>query len=203
MKSDGRERLEPGVPDPPDISDDDVYEAMKEIHGYLDITPGDFKRVYLLAFRHAFERLGKSQSAKDIMTKEVVAVTEDTPLKEVARLMARHRISGVPVLDKENKVAGVVSEKDFLKRMGEPEEMTFMAVVSECLEGSGCLAVGIRGKKASDIMSSPGITVGEDTPVLEIGKVLGKGPINRVPVVDEKGRLIGMVSRADLVRNMC
>lgn len=203
MKADRDEYNGLDIAHPLDISDDDVYDAMKEIHGYLDITPGDFKQVYLLAFRHAFERLGKSQSAKDIMTKEVVAVTEDTTLKEVAGLMARHRISGVPVLDKENKVAGVVSEKDFLKRMGEPEGMTFMAVVSECLEGSGCLAVSIRGKKASDIMSSPAITVGEDTPVLEIGKVLGKGLINRVPVVDEKGRLIGIVSRADLVRNVC
>ena len=83
----------------PDISDGDIYEAMKEIPGYLDITPADLKEIYRHAFRHARERINRPVKAAAIMTRIVHHVRVDTPLKEVAELMARRRISGVPVLD--------------------------------------------------------------------------------------------------------
>src|SRR4030067_435205 len=106
------------IPKSIDISEEDIYEAMKEIRGYLDITPGDFKEIYKLTYRHAFNRLARSIKARDIMTKDVSFVTRATPLKEVAKLMAREKISGVPVIDADKKVLGVISEKDFLAHMG-------------------------------------------------------------------------------------
>lgn len=81
-----------------DISDDDIYDAMKEIPGYLDITPGDFKEVFRFAYQHAVERLS-SVKAGDVMVTEVVSVTRKTPLDQVAAVMARHGISGVPVVE--------------------------------------------------------------------------------------------------------
>ena len=59
---------------PVDISDDDIYEAMKDVPGYLDITPGDFKEVYLQAYRHAISRVMKSVKAADVMTRQVISV---------------------------------------------------------------------------------------------------------------------------------
>ncbi len=112
-----------------DISDKDIYEAMKDIPGYLDITPGDFKELYQLVYHHALKRIAQAVKAKDIMTAEVAAVEKGTPLKVVARLMAEKGVSGVPVLDKERRVAGVISEKDFLSRMGGKESETFMPPV--------------------------------------------------------------------------
>jgi CBS-domain-containing membrane protein len=69
---------------PVDISDDDIYEAMKDISGYLDITPGDFKEVYLKAYRHAVLRLTRSVRVIE-GDHDVAAVFGDTPLKEVAK----------------------------------------------------------------------------------------------------------------------
>ena len=185
---------------PVDISDDDIYDAMKEIPGYLDITPGDFKEVFRFAYQHAVERLS-SVKAGDVMVTEVVSVTRKTPLDQVATVMARHSISGVPVVEEGERVVGVISEKDFLTRMGEQDTETFMGVVAECLKGLGCVAVSIRGQNAEDIMTSPAVTVNEETSIREIANLLTEKNINRVPVINRKGHLVGIISRADIVRH--
>ena len=80
---------------------------------------------------------------------------------------------------------------------------SFMGVIAHCLktEGKGC-DVGLKGRqKAEDIMSSPPITVGEDTPVSEIAAIFTERNINRVPVADERGKLTGIISRADIVES--
>jgi len=182
-----------------EISDKDIYEAMKDIPGYLDITTGDFKELYRLTYRHALKRIEESIKAGDIMTGEVVSVNRETPLKEVAKLMAEQGVSGVPVIEDDRRVAGVISEKDFLSRMGAGNTKTFMGVVSKCLKGKGCVALSIRAKKAEDIMISPAITVSEETTLLDIINLLKERKINRVPVVDQEGCLIGIISREDIV----
>lgn len=181
------------------ISDDDIFEAMRDISGYLDITPGDFREVYLRAYQHAVKRLKQSVRASDVMTREVVFVKQNTPLKEVAEFMAERKISGVPVVDDSGKVAGIISERDFLNVMGAEHAENFMTVVAQCLLGKGCLAAPYRAKFARDIMTSPAVTVAPDIPILEIAAILSEKSINRVPVVDANGVMIGIVSRGDVV----
>lgn len=182
------------------LTDQDVYEAMKSIPGYLDITPGDFKQLYCHAYRHAIERISKSVLARDIMAKDVAFVRRDTPLGEVAELMGLRWISGVPVTDEDRKVVGVISEKDFLSRMGEAGPKNFMTVIANCLRAKGCIALPIRAKKARDIMSSPAVTVLEDSTYSEITGLMAQRAINRVPVTDQEGRLIGIITRNDLIK---
>lgn len=184
----------------PDLSDADLLEAMKEVQGYLDITPADLKEVYRHAFRHALERLNRTVTAAQIMTRPVHRVDLGTPLEEVAELMAQRGISGVPVLDPTGRVAGIISEKDFLSRMGPPGRAQAMGVVAACLQGKPCLATPIRGKTAAAIMSSPAITVRQETSAFEILGIINARNINRVPVLDGGGELIGIVSRGDLLR---
>ena len=191
------------IPIPVDLSDEDIYDAMKRISGYLDITLGDFKEIYGLAFQHAANRLTQAVKAADIMNPDVVHVKPETPLKEVAEIMGRHSISGVPVVDEGRKVVGVISEKDFLSRMGMQKNITFMGVVAKCLLGDGCMAVDIRGKSAGDIMTAPAITVYEDAPIMEIDSLMLKHRANRIPVLDQKDKLIGIVTRTDLLPSSC
>jgi len=183
-----------------EISDDDIYEAMKNISGYLDITPADLKEIYKFAYRHAWERITQSVKAHDIMTKQVFSVKKDTPLKEVAELMAEKSVSGIPVIEEDGKVAGIISEKDFLLHMCAGDKPHFMAVVAEFLSGKGCVTFPVRLQKAEDIMTSPAIIVREDATVVEISNIFFEKNINRVPVTDREGKLLGIVSRADIVR---
>jgi CBS-domain-containing membrane protein len=182
------------------ISDEDIYAAMKDIPGYLDITSGDFKELYRHAYRHALKRITQSIKASDIMTREVVTAARKMPLREVAIKMAEKGVSGVPVVETDKKVAGIISEKDFLSRMGAKDTKTFMGVVAECLKAKGCVAVSIRDQNAEDIMTSPAITVSIDTTVMEIANIFTEKKINRVPVTNKEGHLVGIISRADVVR---
>ena len=183
-----------------EIKDEDILEAMRAIPGYLDITPGDFKEVYRLAFQHALERLSRAVTAAEIMTTDVVAVKPDTPVAEVAAAMGRRGVSGVPVVDAGQKVVGVISEKDFLTRMGVQNAKNFMSLVASCLMTKGCVALPIKAALAGDIMNAPAVTVAPDTPVRDVARLLTQKSINRVAVTDPAGRLLGLVSRGDIVK---
>lgn len=198
-KSDGRKGAGP-VPEKFDMSDEDIYAAMKEIPGYLDITASDFKELYAYSYRHAMDRLINSVRAGDIMTRKVVTAGLATPLHEVAGLMASAGVSGIPVLNEAGGVAGIISERDFLKHMG-ADNASFMAIVAACLRGKGCAALGIRKGLAGDIMSSPVISAGEAATLGEVAALLTRRNINRVPIVEEpRGKLLGILTRSDLVQ---
>ena len=184
-----------------ELSDEDIFEAMKDIQGYLDVTPADLKEIYKFAYRHALKRIASSIKARDIMTIPVFSVKRATSIKEVAELMADKGISGLPVLEEDGKVAGVISEKDFFERMGARDKTRFMSVVAEFLEGKGCVTMPIRFHKAEDIMTAPAVTVREETTVSEISGIFFEKKINRVPVTDIEGRLMGIVCRSDIVRS--
>jgi len=112
-------------------------------------------------------------TAKDIMTKRVVTVSPSTTVKELTELLAAKKISGVPVVDEQKRVVGIVTEADVLAHPG--------------------------AKTVEEIMTKKVISVAPDTPVEEIAKLLAKKKIKRVPVID-KGKLVGIVSRADIVK---
>jgi CBS-domain-containing membrane protein len=183
-----------------EISDDDIYDAMRDIPGYLDITPGDLREVFRFAYRRALERISSAVKAGDIMTRPVHSVHVDTPAQGVAEVMAAYGISGVPVLDQHGKVVGVISEKDFLVRMGAKDAAHVMGIIAACLKGKGCVATSIRSKNAGDIMTSPAVTVTVNATAFEIMELFTGKRINRVPVVDDGNALMGIVSRADLIR---
>ncbi len=186
---------------PTDISDDDILKAMKEISGYLDITPGDFKEIYRFAYGHALDRMTHSVTAGEVMTTDVVSVKKDDTLETAAEIMARHGIAGLPVVENGEEVVGVISEKDFLFHMGGKNTRSFMEVVAKCLRDKGCVAIPMRRQKAEDIMTSPAITVREDTPVSEIATIFTEKEINRVPVTDDVGKLLGIIAREDIVKS--
>jgi CBS domain-containing membrane protein len=186
-----------------DLSEDDILAAMKSIHGYIDITPADFNEIYGLAYRHAVERLSQLVTAEDIMTREVHSVLPETSLIKIARQMAAAKISGVPVISEDNSVLGIISEKDFLSKMGADDTGSFMRVIAECLSNQGCVAKPIREKTAKDIMSTPVITALPNTTISELSKMLAENQINRIPVTSGDGKLIGIVSRGDIVDSYC
>jgi len=188
---------------PFDISDDDILKAMKDIDGYLDITPRDFKILYRLAYTRAVERLKHLIKARDIMTVKVFFVKRDTPSEEVAYMMATEGIAGVPVVDDGGKVVGVISEKDFLFHLGTKDTNSFMDIIAHCLRSKECVALSMRKQKAENIMTSPVITVRPETPVSEIANILTEKGINRVPVTDQEGKLMGIIARADVVQSSC
>ncbi len=139
--------------------------------------------------------------AKDIMTTKVVTVSPDTRVEEIAQLLLKHHISAAPVVDGDNRVLGIVSEGDLIRRpeiAPQRRRSWWLDLVSGSDERAAEYAK-THGVKASEIMSQPAVTVTEDTELGEIAEILEERRIKRVPVVDGEGRLVGIVSRANLL----
>jgi CBS domain-containing protein len=142
--------------------------------------------------------------AREVMTSDVVMVRADTPIREIARLLVDNGISAVPVIDDSGAPIGVVSEGDLIGRDDKDREARrdwWLGLLAEDVALDGERLAGLRSPErvARDVMSGPVVTVGEDTDVREIAQLLSAYHIKRVPVLRE-GRIVGIVSRADLLR---
>jgi len=135
---------------------------------------------------------------KDVMTTQVVSVRPRTPLKDVARTMVARRVSGMPVVDDDGSLLGVVSEGDILvKERGRPGTGSLL---DHLLEVNGHEAGKHEARDAADAMTSPPVTIRPDRPVAEAASLMLDRCVNRLPVIDKHGKLVGIVTRADLVR---
>ena len=137
-------------------------------------------------------------TVRDVMTTDVVTVDRITPYKEIARLLASHRVSAVPVLVMGRHVAGVVSEDDLLTVRDNAQR----AQIGKSGHLPWTHHQGNQHPKltAGEIMSSPAITIHPDAPIPRAARLLHDRHIKRLPVVDPDGKLIGIVSRRDLLR---
>jgi CBS domain-containing protein len=141
--------------------------------------------------------------AKDVMTTRVVTVDLDTPVVEIAKRLMQSRISAVPVVDAEGRPIGVVSEGDLMRRPetgGERHPSWWLRILAEP-ETQAREYVKSHGGRARDVMTGQLVTVTEDASLEEIATLLEKHRIKRVPVV-RAGKLVGIVSRANLLRGI-
>ncbi len=144
----------------------------------------------------------------EIMTTEVLTVKRDTSVNEVAKVMGAKDISGVPVVDDENHVVGIITELDLIVRNTRLEMPRFIEVMDwgriplERPRHAQERLQHMLGTQAVDIMTGKVETVGPETSVEDLAELMVKHRVNPVPVVDADGKLIGIVSRADLVDMM-
>jgi CBS domain-containing protein len=137
---------------------------------------------------------------RDVMRSPVITVGVETPLKEVAELLAGNGISGIPVVDTAGSVVGVVSEADILYKE-RPETETRRGLFGLLLEAASIDAeTKLHARTAGEAMTSPPITIHPARALTQAAEVMLEERVNRLPVVDEDGELVGIVTRADLVR---
>ncbi len=141
--------------------------------------------------------------AKDVMTTKLVTAEADTSVRDIAKLMLAHHISGVPIVDKSQRVLGMVSEGDLMRR---PESETerksswwLEAVFSARDKAEDYIKA--HGTTAGDVMTRDVLTVGEDMSVGDVARLLEQRRIKRVPVVRD-GKLVGIISRANLLHGL-
>jgi CBS domain-containing protein len=140
--------------------------------------------------------------AKDIMTVNVISVSEQTPIHEVVDLLLRYRISALPVVDGAGTVVGIVSEGDLLQSEGASSQAARRPWWLEAISAGRTVAYErAHGRTAGAVMTRNVITVEEDTPLNEIAGLLERHHIKRVPVLGH-GRLAGIVSRANLLHGL-
>jgi CBS domain-containing protein len=133
----------------------------------------------------------------DLMTSEVATVTPTMSLRDAAALLAAKGISGVPVLNTESEVVGVLSEADIVVKAG--GEVARNRLLGWLLESNLDLDDKIRAETVDDAMTAPPVTISSKRPVHEAARLMVAENVNRLPVVD-KGKLVGIITRADIVR---
>jgi CBS domain-containing protein len=137
-------------------------------------------------------------TVRDVMTDAVAVVWQSTPFKEVARVLAERGISAVPVLDEDDRPVGVVSEADLLYKEEYGTEEAHVRLLVSPSERAG--RAKAAGDVAGELMTSPPVTIGPDAALVAAAKIMDRRKVKRLPVVAADGRLIGIVSRADLLK---
>ncbi len=135
---------------------------------------------------------------KDVMTTEVVSVHEDAGFKELADLLVGRGVSALPVVDDARYVVGVVSEADLLHKVEFSDESVATRLFERRRQRVARTKAG--GDSAGLIMTSPAVTTTGETKVVDAARLMDARQVRRLPVVDGQGRLIGVVSRRDLLK---
>ena len=136
---------------------------------------------------------------KEIMTKDVIAVAPKTSIHEAARLMADHGVSGLPVVDEEGSVVGIVSEGDLILRQKPRERAPWWRLFFRDSERLAREYQKAHGTTVGEVMTRSLIAVSPDLPIESVALVLDQHRIRRVPVIAD-GKLAGIVSRGDLIK---
>jgi CBS domain-containing protein len=143
----------------------------------------------------------RDMKVHDVMTHPVVCVKCNSPVVEAAMLMLDNKISGLPVVDDRGHLVGMVTERDLLRSGGIATGEIRPRWLELLTGGIGPVVVPerLRAEKVAHVMTSPAVAVDENAPVDEVVRVFRERDFKRVPVLSE-GELVGIVSRADLVR---
>ncbi|GAB2922523.1 MULTISPECIES: CBS domain-containing protein [Streptomyces] len=139
----------------------------------------------------------RHRMVSDLMTTGVVRVRRDTGFKEIAKLLAEHDVTAVPVVDDDDRPLGVVSEADLLRKEAAQLDPAGLLPVLRPGDSAGAKA---EASTAEGLMNSPAVTARPQWTVVEAAQVMERHHVKRLPVVDEAGRLVGLISRADLLR---
>jgi CBS domain-containing protein len=142
--------------------------------------------------------MGLEIHVRDVMSKNVLSITKFESIVRVANILSEKNISGLPVVDKENKVIGIITQADILSMVGVSREHTFKDLLKYMLGEP--LRERKIGDHVGDIMTSPAFTIKPDANIAEAVRIMTERRIRRLTVVDDKNTLIGIITRADILK---
>ena len=142
----------------------------------------------------------------DVMTRDVITVTPETSLRDLAEILSQKNFNGVPVVDDEGDVIGVVSESDLVER-NKPLHIPTVFVILDSiipLENPWRMQKEFKrltATKVEDIYSKPAVCVEPDTEISEVARIMSEKGIHTLPVVD-RGKLVGVIGKGDVIRSL-
>lgn len=142
--------------------------------------------------------------ARDIMTEEVITISPEASIEDLARLFEKHKISGVPVVEPDGRLVGVITQSDLVKRSRDLELPPALNILDlhlflETPSGFRRRLEKMLGDTVREVMTPDPITIDPDMPVKEIAALMDRKKVHTLPVV-EQGKLVGIVGKMDLIR---
>lgn len=177
-----------------ELTDADILDAMQNIPGYLDISAEDFRVLYHLAYHHAQGRMFAEVSAGRLMRSAIQPLQQDMTLDIAAQTLADSGYKGLPVVDDNGRVIGMLTETDFLRHM---HANSFMELLLRILEDAFEFTHGCHETTVSAVMSKPVVTVGQHAGFSEIHDTFHRHGGRSMPVLGDDGRMLGLLLRED------
>lgn len=145
--------------------------------------------------------------AKDIMTRKVLYIEKGTPVHDIFRIFMQNNIMGVPVVDNDKKVVGIVTERDLAVREKEIPPPAAVNLLGSVVYLGDMEKYNQRlrkklGQLATDVMTSPAMTLNETATLSEVLEFMERHGVNRVPIVDNRDKLCGIVTRTDIIKEL-
>ena len=147
------------------------------------------------------------KTARDIMTQEVITIQPNAPIRDLAEIFIKQNISGVPVVDENGKVLGIATESDLIfhsKRLKVPTVLTILDsfIFLDSPEKMERELRKIAAASVSDVYTSPTVTITPDTQLDEIASLMTEKQVHTLPVLDDAGKMIGIVGKKDIIRTI-
>lgn len=147
------------------------------------------------------------KTAEDIMSRKVITVTEDTSVKELARILLNNNISGVPVIDADSNLIGIVTESDLVFQNKKLQVPAVIAILDSFLflnnpDKMEKELKKMAGATVKDISTGAVVSVGPDTPLDEIATIMTEKKVHTLPVLSDSGQMLGIVGKKDIIRTI-
>ncbi len=148
-----------------------------------------------------------TKTVAEVMTRNPITVNPQTPLKEAIKILAEKKISGLPVQDETGKLVGVISETDLMWQETGVEPPPYIMILDSViyLQNPARHEKEVHkalGQTVGEVMSDKPITIEADCPLKEAAHMMHDKQIRRLPVVDDRGHLVGILTRGDIIRMM-
>lgn len=194
-------RAAPSVPQTPasgnSITRADLEAVLNRRGELLDIDPEDLETLFRETQLQAYARTFSELSCRDVMSAPVVSITPDTTLRAAADLLQRHSIKALPVVDKRQHVAGIVTRAD-LANKPKSADLRLMEALSARLFKRDAT----RGRLVSTVMTTHVRTVSTSTPIVELVPLFADDGHHHIPVIDSHDRLVGIITQSDLIAGL-
>lgn len=147
------------------------------------------------------------KSVAEVMTREPITVTAETPLREAIKILAEKRISGLPVVDDANHLIGIISETDLMWQQAGVTPPAYFVIFDSVIYLKNPLEYEKElhkalGQTVGEVMSKKPVTITPDKTLREAAKIMRDRKIHRLPVIDDSEKIIGMLSLSDIIRDM-
>ena len=180
------------------LTREDLEGALKDMDSFIDVTEQDLEQIYAKALMQSHRRRLGEMHCEDVMTREVVTAEFGDELGEVWRRMHDRKVKGIPVVDRAQRVIGMVTILDFLKLAGPCESAHVFEQLCRMIRRTP----GLTSKKpevVGQIMSKPAITARNNAHIVSLIPLFAKHGIHHVPIVDAQDKLVGIVTQSDLM----
>lgn len=180
------------------FSREDLDAALRAHDELLDIDRNDLEALLQQAEMHAYQRRFGALTCADIMSADVLTVRFGTSLEEAWRLLRRHRVKSLPVVDDARRVIGIVTQADFIRRAGldTPAAFTPRALGAQLRR---FVTRSDRPERIGQIMATPVRTAPADKPIAELVPMFADTGHHHIPILDAQQRLVGIVTQSDLI----